>query len=263
MTMTKRFLALVLVLGLAVTAAMGCFAADTADIVVEYNGSDLSYSTTEGANMTGMAPGVESVYSFGLKNSSGASTNFYMSTEVIRTLAATGSTGDTGYTVTMLVDGQVIFGNNLTEESAAGTATLAEGDEDNGVLVGGQGTDELKVLNEADVLGNEYVLVATVAPNATSVLTLKITPNATGTDSTYRSSAGQMNFQFMAEEITPIIRTETREVKGETTIVTQTRYWLNGVQTGDPVAIAPLAAVLVLAVLVFILAAKKKKKKEE
>ena len=131
------------------------------------------------------------------------------------------------------------------------------------MLVGGQGTDELKVLNEADVLGNDYVLVATVAPNATSVLTLKITPNATGTDSTYRSSAGQMNFQFMAEEITPIIRTETREVKGETTIVTQTRYWLNGVQTGDPVAIAPLAAVLVLAVLVFILAAKKKKKKEE
>ena len=263
MAMTKRFLALVLVLCLALVAALGCYAAEgDPDVTVTYDGSSLSYAAGSQA-MSNMQPGVESSYSFALKNTSGASANFYMATEVLQTLTAANSSGDTGYMVTMLVDDQVIFGNNKSEEDASGVATLADDEENTGMLVGGQNTDELEVLNEADVLGNEYVMVATVPSGDDAILTLKITPNATGTDSTYRTSAGQMQFQFMAEQVTPITRTETRTVKGETTIVTQTRYWLNGVQTGDPVAIAPLAAVLVLAVLVFIVAGKKKNKKEE
>ena len=108
-----------------------------------------------------------------------------------------------------------------------------------------------------------YLLAATLNNNETATLRLSITPDGTATTNTYMAGNGEIQFKFMAEQVDIQSRTETREVKGETVVVTQTRYWLNGVQTGDPVAIAPLVAVLALAVLVFILAGKKKKKKEE
>lgn len=253
--MMKRISALVLVLGLAFTSALACFAEGSSDISVTYNGSGLEYSVNNPTdNIQNMTPGVESTYSFDLVNNSGSSTDFYMATEVLQTLTATNSTGDTGYLVTMLVDDQVIFGNN-TEANSDGY--------ESGVVVGGQDTDELEMLNDEDILGNDYILVATIAPNSSKTLTLKITPNATGTDSTYEASTGDMQFQFMAEEVTPLTRTEVTTVKREPTVVTQTRYILTGVQTGDPMVIAPLVGVLALAVLLFIVAGKKKKKKEE
>ena len=253
--MMKRISALVLVLGLAFTSALGCFAAGGSDISVTYNGSSLDYSVNNPVDsIQNMTPGVESSYSFDLVNNSGSSTDFYMSTKVLQTLTAPTSTGDTGYLVTMLVDDQVIFGNN-TEENSDGYAT--------GVIVGGQDTEELEMLNDTAILGNDYVLVATIAPKSSKTLTMKITPNATGTDSTYEASTGDMQFQFMAEEVTPLTRTEVTTVRNEPTVVTQTRYILTGVQTGDPMVIAPLVGVLALAVLLFIIAGKKKKKKEE
>lgn len=259
--MTKRLFALVLVLSLALVAALGCYAADGATTVT-YDGSDeLAISSAGLTGFEGMMPGVESTGSFELVNESNYITNFYMSTEVIRTLTAAGAK-DTGYTVTMLVDGQVIFGNTAVQNDGTGATTYADGGEQ-GVLVGGQNTEELKVLNQEDVLGNDYVLVASVDPKSTATLTLRIKPDATGTNSLYMEGQGAMQFQFRAEAVIPVSRTETVYEKGEDIIVTQTRYWLNGVQTGDPVAIAPLVAVLALAVLVFVLAGKKKNKKEE
>ena len=255
----KRISALVLVLGLAFTSALGCFAADGADISVTYNGSSLEYSVSDATgSIQDMTPGVESTYSFDLVNNSGASTNFYMSTEVLRTLTAeNGATKGTGYLVTLLAGDQVIFGNNLSSAK-----TRAANDEE-GILVGGQGTDELKVLNEEDVLGTDYILVSTVDPNSSTTLTLKITPNATGTDDTYKESTGDMQFRFMAEEVTPLTRTDVTTIRNEPEVITQTRYVLAGVQTGDPLVIAPLLGVLVVAILLFIIAGKKKKKKEE
>lgn len=253
--MMKRISALVLVLGLAFTSALGCFAADGSDISVTYNGSSLEYSVNNPVDsIQNMAPGVESSYSFDLVNNSGSSTDFYMSTKVLQTLLASGETEETGYLVSMTVDNQVIFGNN--------TPDTVEGNE-TGVVVGGQDTSELAMLNEKEVLGNDYVLVATIDPKSSKTLTLKITPNATGTNSYYEASSGNMEFQFMAEEVTPLTRTEVTTVKNEPTVVTQTRYILTGVQTGDPMVIAPLVGVLALAVLLFIIAGKKKKKKEE
>lgn len=259
--MMKRISALVLVLGLACTSALGCFAAGGADISVTYNGSGLEYSVNNPVDsIQDMAPGVESTYSFDLVNKSGASTNFYMSTEVLQTLTAEKSTRDTGYLVTLLAGDQVIFGNNVADPDSA--TTRAANDEE-GILVGGQGTDELKVLNEDDVLGTDYILVVTVDPNSSTTLTLKITPNATGTDEAYLASRGEMQFQFMAEEVTPLTRTDVTTIRNEPEVITQTRYILTGVQTGDPVVIAPLIGVLALAILLFIIAGKKKKKKEE
>lgn len=258
--MMKRISALVLVLGLAFTSALGCFAADSADISVTYNGSGLEYSSNQTDSIQGMTPGVESTYSFELVNKSGASTNFYMATEVLKTLTAENSTGDTGYLVTLLAGDQVIFGNNVADPDSA--TTRAANDEE-GILVGGQGTDELEVLNEDDVLGTDYILVSTVDPNSSTTLTLKITPNATGTDETYKESTGDMQFRFMAEEVTPLTRTDVTTIRNEPEVVTQTRYILAGVQTGDPLVIAPLIGVLVVAILLFIIAGKKKKKKEE
>lgn len=261
--MTKRLFALVLVLSLALVAALGCYAADGATTVT-YNGDDqLAISSNGLTGFESMMPGVESTGSFELVNDSSYTTNFYMSTQVLQTLLneAAGSQ-DTGYTVTMLVDDQVIFGNTAAQDNGSGVATLAEGDE-TGVLVGGQGTEELAVLNQADVLGNDYVLVASVAPNSASTLTLRIKPDATGTNNLYMEGQGSMQFQFRAEAVVPVNRTETVYEKGEDIVVTQTRYWLNGVQTGDPVSIGLLVGVLALAVVVFIVASKKKKKKEE
>lgn len=258
--MMKRISALVLVLGLACTSALGCFAADSADISVTYNGSGLEYSSNQTDSIQGMTPGVESTYSFELVNKSGASTNFYMATEVLKTLTAENSTGDTGYLVTLLAGDQVIFGNNVADPDSA---TTREADDEDGILVGGQGTKELEVLNEEDVLGTNYILVSTVDPNSSTTLTLKITPNATGTDEAYLASTGEMQFQFMAEEVTPLTRTDVTTIRNEPEVITQTRYILTGVQTGDPVVIAPLIGVLALAILLFIIAGKKKKKKEE
>lgn len=252
--MMKRISALVLVLGLAFTSALGCFAAGS-DISVTYNGSSLDYSVNNPVDsIQNMTPGVESSYSFDLVNNSGSSTDFYMSTKVLQTLLASTETEETGYLVSMTVDNQVIFGNN-----APGTVE----ENDVGVVVGGQDTAQLAMLNDSDILGNDYVLVATIDPNSTKTLTLHITPNATGTNSYYEGSSGDMRFQFMAEEVTPLTRTEVTTVKNEPTVVTQTRYILTGVQTGDPMVIAPLVGVLALAVLLFIIAGKKKKKKEE
>lgn len=260
--MMKRISALVLVLGLAFTSALGCFAADSADISVTYNGSGLEYSVNNPVDsIQDMAPGVESSYSFDMVNKSGASTNFYMSTEVLETLTAKDdSTNGTGYLVTLLAGDQVIFGNNVAD---TGSATTRAANDEEGILVGGQGTEELEVLNEDDVLGNDYILVATVDPNSSTTLTLKITPNATGTDETYKESKGGMQFRFMAEEVTPLTRTDVTTIRNEPEVITQTRYILTGVQTGDPVVIAPLIGVLALAILLFIIAGKKKKKKEE
>lgn len=259
--MMKRISALVLVLGLAFTSALGCFAADGSDVTVTYNGSSLGYTVNNSENsMQNLRPGVESSYSFNLVNNSSASTNFYMSTEVLQTLTSEKSTKDTGYLVTLLAGDQVIFGNNVADPDSA--TTRAANDEE-GILVGGQGTQELKVLNEDDVLGTNYILVSTVDPNSSTTLTLKITPNATGTDEAYLASTGEMQFQFMAEEVTPLTRTDVTTIRNEPEVVTQTRYILAGVQTGDPVVVAPLIGVLIVAILLFIIAGKKKKKKEE
>lgn len=259
--MTKRLFALVLVLSLALVAALSCYAADGATTVTYDGSNELAISSEGLTGFESMMPGVESSGTFELVNESNNITNFYMSTEVLQTLTADGAK-DTGYTVTMLVDGQVIFGNTAVQDDGTGTATYADGN-DQGVLVGGQNTEELKVLNQDDVLGNDYVLVASVDPKSTATLTLRIKPDATGTDEMYMTGNGAMQFKFRAEAVVPVNRTETVYEKGKDIVVTQTRYWLNGVQTGDPVAFAPLVGVLILAVLVFILAAKKKKKKEE
>ena len=107
------------------------------------------------------------------------------------------------------------------------------------------------------------MLVATLDPHSSAVLELRIKPDATGTDFTYMEAMGGISFEFPCRGSHSHQSYETVYEKGKDIVVTQTRYWLNGVRTGDPMAFAPLVGVLALAVLVFILAAKKKKKKEE
>lgn len=275
--MMKRFLALALVLALACATAVTGFAADEEEkpTTVEYTGSALNYVDGKVTmDMSQVLPGVPSEGKIVMTNKSGALANFYVDTTVVRTLEGTKTSG---YTVKLWVETKdgttVLFGGDL--------------DENNGGQVGGNdngssGNQELMELNDmlaanADGIstqadGENYLLAATLANEESATLKLSITPDGTATTKNYsgkenddktRGNTGLIQFKFMAEQIDIQTRTETRTVKGETTVVTQTRYWLNGVQTGDPVAIVPLAIVLVLAVLVFIVAAKKKSKKEE
>ena len=286
--MMKRFLALVLVLALACATAVTGFAADEtedkenkidASAGVEYTGNSLVFNDGNGnettapkMTMSAMLPGVPSEGAMLLENTSGSLANIYVDTSVVQTLVgAAGTTNSTGYTVKLWVEQggntTVLFGSDLEENKGSqvgGAEQTAEGTLEN---------QELKALNDmlaaqggdtsTQAEGNNYLLAATLKNGETATLRLSITPDPTATTSTYMAGNGEIQFKFMAEQVDIQSRTETRTVKGETTIVTQTRYWLNGVQTGDPVAIAPLVAVLALAVLVFILAGKKKKKKEE
>ena len=286
----KRFLALALVLALACATAVTGFAADEtedkenkidASAGVEYTGNSLVFNDGNGnettapkMTMSAMLPGVPSEGAMLLENTSGSLANIYVDTSVVQTLvgaAGAGTTNSTGYTVKLWVEQggnkTVLFGSDLGENKGSqvgGAEQTAEGTLEN---------QELKALNDmlaaqggdasTQAEGNNYLLAATLKNGETATLRLSITPDPTATTSTYMAGNGEIQFKFMAEQVDIKNRTETRTVKGETTIVTQTRYWLNGVQTGDPVAIAPLVAVLVLAVLVFLIAAKKKKKKEE
>lgn len=271
----KRFLALALVLALACATAVTGFAAEgdaTPSAEVVYDGKNLTFTNGQTMTMDSMLPGVPAEGAMTLRNTSGALAKIYVDTTVVQTLVgAAGTTNSTGYTVKLWVEQggntTVLFGSDLEENKGSqvgGAEQTAEGTLEN---------QELKALNDmlaaqggdtsTQAEGNNYLLAATLKNGETATLRLSITPDPTATTSTYMAGNGEIQFKFMAEQVDIQSRTETRTVKGETTIVTQTRYWLNGVQTGDPVAIAPLVAVLVLAVLVFLIAAKKKKKKEE
>lgn len=268
--MTKRILALALVLALACATAFTGFA--DGETTVTYTGSALEITGGTGTDETPtmamgeMMPGVASTGEMTLTNASGALARIYMSTDVTDTLVGTYSSG---YTVKMWVEGPdgttVLFGNDGTDNA--------------GVQVGGgngTGNKELEAMN--DMLANaagvatlsegeetppNYLLVANLAAGESAVLKLSITPDPTATTNDYEDKAGNINFKFMAENVDIQSRTEVKTAKAADVVVTQTRYWLNGVQTGDPVAIAPLVGVAALALLVFIVAAKKKKEREE
>lgn len=273
--MTKRILALALVLALACATALTGFATEgdpepSAEVV--YDGKSLSFPQGSTMDMSTMLPGVPAEGAMTLRNTSGALAKIYVDTTVVQTLmGAAGTDKSTGYTVKLWVEQggneTVLFGGDL------GTN---EGSQVGGAEANGTGTlenQELEAMNDmlatpasgvSTLAGDpNYLLAATLNNNETATLRLSITPDPTATTNTYMAGDGKIQFKFMAEQVDIQSRTETREVKGETVVVTQTRYWLNGVQTGDPVAIAPLVAVLALAVLVFILAGKKKNKKEE
>ena len=253
--MMKRFCALALVLALACAVAFTGFADSSASVV--YDGTKL---TTNGdLKMDSILPGVPVEDSMTITNNGKALTKFYMSTEVTETLEGTASSG---YTVKLWV----------TDKD--GNETVLFGSGSDGAQVGGgaANNDELKELNgmlrstdlqEDEAVPVNYLLAATLQPGESATLSLSITADGTATNNGYMAKVGNIDFDFMCEEVETLNRHEVNTVKGDPVVVTQTRYWLNGVQTGDPVAIAPLVAVLALAVLVFILAAKKKNKKEE
>lgn len=273
----KRILASVLALALAVTFTGAVYAEDTVQNV-EYKNGKLEVNNADMSGFEDMLPGVTRSGIITLKNSdSSATVRFYMDTNVASTLEGAETKDnkvETGYTVSMYVTQSgttsetVLFGSGADADSIEGNfvgneqiADETRGLEEMNDMLDGAAEGDVSTYAEGDTRND--LLVATLAPGATAEVHLSITADATATSADFMAGAGKIEFKFAAEELNQITRTETRTVKGETTIVTQTRYWLNGVQTGDPVAIAPLVAVLVLAVLVFLIAAKKKKKKEE
>lgn len=248
--MMKRFCALALVLALACAAAFTGFADSNASVV--YDGTNLTTSGDMTA-INNLLPGVPSEDSMTITNKSGALTRFYIDTNVTKTLEGT---YNSGYTVKLWVENPdgtetVLFGNG---------ANSAEGSQVGGGIQG-EGNRELEELNS--VLPDGYMLATTLAAGQSATLKLSITADGTTTTNEYMAKDGNINFGFMAEEVETLTRHEVNTVKGDPVVVTQTRYWLNGVQTGDPVAIAPLVAILALAVLVFVIAAVKKKNKKE
>lgn len=273
--MMKRILALALVLALACATAVTGFADDKTPVTVQYTGSELNYlgadpDTGAVMDLPALLPGAAAEGEVILTNNSGALANFYVDTEVVNTLQGTFSSG---YVVKLWVEDlqtgetTVLFGEDMNLNPNTGDGTLVGGND-----ATGQGSnDELMELNDMLKVGatatlangRNYLLAATLGNGESAALKLSITPDPTATTNAYSAKTGAIRFQFMAENVDIQSRTETREVKGADVVVTQTRYWLNGVQTGDPVAIAPLVIVLALAVLVFIVAAKKKNKKEE
>lgn len=248
--MKKRFCALALVLVLACAAVFTCFADSNASVV--YDGKNLTTTGSMNA-INDLLPGVPSEDSMTITNNSGALTRFYIDTNVTKTLEGT---YNSGYTVKLWVvnpDGSetVLFGNG---------ADGAEGSQVGGGMYTTEGNQELKELN--DVLDG-YMLATTLEAGQSATLKLSIMADGAATTNEYMGKDGNINFSFMAEEVDILNRQEVTTIRSEPEVVTQTRYILTGVQTGDPLVIAPLLAVLVLAVVVFIIAGKKKRKKGE
>ena len=265
--MMKRICALALVLALACSAAMVGFAADSGS--VEYDGKTL---TVDGAmdGFNKMLPGIPAEDEIMLHNSSNSLTQFYMDTTVMQSLLEDAETS--GYVVRMWVEDE--NANVLTTilgDEASNTGEQVGGADENNQNTGLKDLETVLDANGTSTQANgndsynpdNYLLVATLAKDGTAYVKMSITPDGSATGNEYMATNGEILFNFYVQEIDPITRTETKVVKGEDVVVTQTRYWLNGVQTGDPVAIAPLVVVLALAVLVFLIAAKKKKQKEE
>ena len=247
--MMKRFCALAFVLVLACAAAFTCFADSNASVV--YDGKNLTTNGSMNA-INDLLPGVPSEDSMTITNNSDALTRFYIDTDVTKTLEGT---YNSGYTVKLWVvnpDGSetVLFGNG------------AEGAE--GSQVGG-GSDSRKnqELKELNNVLDGYLLATTLEAGQSATLKLSIMADGVATTNEYMGKDGNINFSFMAEEVDILNRQEVTTIRSEPEVVTQTRYILTGVQTGDPLVIAPLLAVLVLAVVVFIIAGKKKRKKGE
>lgn len=247
--MMKRFCALAFVLVLACAAAFTCFADSNASVV--YDGKNLTTNGSMNA-INDLLPGVPSEDSMTITNNSDALTRFYIDTDVTKTLEGT---YNSGYTVKLWVvnpDGSetVLFGNG---------AEGAEGSQ----VGGGSDSRENQELKELNNVLDGYLLATTLEAGQSATLKLSIMADGVATTNEYMGKDGNINFSFMAEEVDILNRQEVTTIRSEPEVVTQTRYILTGVQTGDPLVIAPLLAVLVLAVVVFIIAGKKKRKKGE
>lgn len=251
--MTKRIFTLALALALAVALAAGCLAAD--DGTVNYKGGDQLDCNGGMDGFENMLPGVEYSDTITLTNSSNKAANFYMNTDVLQTLAPQTRAGgvQTGYTVALTCGGNVLYGYNPAQDAAP-----------TGALLGGSGTQGLEELNQALQAGQgQYQLVATLQPGESTQVRLAIQADGTATGNYFQGSNGQIRFQFQASEITPQTRTEVRTEKREAKVVTQVRYLVQAVQTGDSSLVALCGGVMVLALLLFALLGKKKDKQEK
>ena len=238
----KKISAIVLALSVSVVLALGCFAAEPTGTAT-YDGSKLTVSG-DMSGFSGMVPGLPKSGSIQLKNASDKTANFYMETEVLKTLInATAGQKDTAYTVSLSCGDTVLYGYD--------PATGATGS-----LIGGYQSEGLEELNDKLT---EPQLVATLAPGETADVNFSITPDARSTDNDYQLSDGMVEFRFLVADVEPIVNTQTVTQSGEDVVVTQTRYVVEAAKTGDTNLIYVAAGVLVLALVVLFVTKKKKK----
>lgn len=233
--MKKKFLALLLCLAVAVSAAVPAFAAAAKTVV--YDGTTITTGTGMDG-FTNMIPGMTSTDSLTLVNSSSDTVKYYMYMDVVDTLKNANSAG-AAYDVLLTCGGDTLYGYDHLTQTASGT------------LIGGTGTAELKELN--GLFGSEKaVLVATLAPGESAVLTLTITPDATGLNNNYQNALGQINFRFGVENVRA----------GTTTIVTE-RNVVKTVKTGDTNDFVLIGGAAAAALVVLVVVSRRKKKEEK
>lgn len=232
----SSLLAVVLVFALSINAL-------AAIPTVYYNdgSSVLQYSLTNGTfgdAFENMIPGVTRTQQIALQNNGSKDTvRFFMSVQVLKTLINAAKDG-AGYTVTLSNSTQTLF------TSAPGNV--------GGTLIGGRDSNELGDLDDALYSSDRNgILVSTLEPGKSDVLTLSITPDATMSNA-YQSGVGTLQFQFFAEKV----------VAGETIYIPGTTV-TKVVSTGENGWIYAAAGVMLLSTLVLILTGKKKDRGED
>lgn len=240
----------VMLLMLLTWMGMTARAADTADATVTFDGSrELKYSGFEeegfGSVFQGMLPGEERTLKIRLQNTSDKDVDFFMDTQILKSLQEAADNASYYVKLEVLQDGAstVVLGSG--EEAAVIGGASAEGS-------AGAGNQGLKELN--DTL-NGYRMVASLAKGGTADVSLDIQLDGESGDNSYQNQMGVMQFQFQASYNEPEVQTVVRTRKGDAQVQVQivepqdgqglsflTRA--GGAQTGDDAPIAALIAVI-------------------
>lgn len=243
----------ILVMLLALFTWMGTTvrAEDAADATVTFDGSrTLQYSGFEeegfDSAFRGMLPGEERTLKIRLRNTSDRAVDFFMDTQILKSLQEAADNAAYYVKLEVLQDGAstVILGSG--EEAAVIGGTSSDGT----AAAGNQG---LKELNDT---WNGYRMVASLTQGGTAEILLDIQLDGETGDNSYQNQIGVMQFQFQASYNEPEVQTVSRTRKGDTQVRVQVAGQQQdgqaqgllmraaGAQTGDDAPIAALIAVI-------------------
>lgn len=198
---------------------------------------------TFGNSFAGMIPGEERTQTILLKNEDTLSVDFYMSSQVLKSLGEEGgSEGQTGatYELTLKRDGEVFF---------------------EGTVGGRDGT--LKDLNDSEI--TEDILLSNLKQNETCKLEITLALGGRTTRNEFQGTDAEFQFNFLAsyqdpEAPTVVNKVVTHERPAKVNVITQV---VTAVRTGDNTALGLFAAALAAGVLLLIVAVRRKKAEEK
>ena len=246
--MKRKAWLLAAALCLTLNCGMTAMAADPADLTVSYTSKEeLTYDKADGLSdaFNGIAPGEERTAIIELKNDSSHAADFLISQETIKALEDDSKASGGAYEYDLSYRDQ-----NGKEVS------LMEN------ITGGAGSTDNKGLKEIDEL-KDYTMISRVEKGNSTRVYLKLTLEGEGTNNSYQSTKGIMDFKFMASYVDDsgkIITVKTPvQQKLPPVVVQGATDEIVPVQTSDSNVIWAGIGILVLGVMLVAIGAKNNK----